>query len=247
MTGKGTEDSADGSPAANPLTKYAKEEYKDHPFVKVTDNGPVKGGSIRNIGMYNAAELTFIQGLRERVNQIAETLQEHLDRNGERPIKMPVGEVGIGLFELHIMTASFFESCSTTLGVWALQMENDLCDYILAYIQQNEEILDSVGSYQDQLVSVNEFLLEKSNMFMYLSMWSEIGILDSNLKDKLHNVRNRRNEYVHGPLALTNIEDTDEVLSIVSECVTVVNMVQEWIESELPVDEKFYSMFRGRE
>lgn len=244
MTSKEEKDRGDASPTTNPRMKYLKKEYKHHPFVKVTDNGPGKGGSVRNVGMFSAAELSFIQGLRDRVNQIAETIQEHLDRDGGRPIGMPVGEVGIGLFELHVMTASFFESCSTTLGLWALQMENDLCDDMLAYIQQDDkiDILDGVNHYQGQLVAVSEFFLEKSNMFMYLSMWLELGILNPDLKDMLHNVRERRNNYVHRPLVLTHIEDADEVISIISECITVVNLVQEWMESELPVDEGFYSI-----
>lgn len=245
MTDEGTEDGGDDAATMEPFTKYAQEEYKDDPFMKVIDNGPANGVSIRNIGMFNAVELSFIQGLRERVNQIAETIQENLDRDGGRPIEMPVGEVGIGLFELHVMAQSFFESCSTSLGIWALQMENDLCDQILGYIQENGEIdvLDDVNSYDDQVIAVNKYLLEESGMFMYQEMWSDLGILDPDLNDMLHNVRDRRNDYVHSPLSLTHIEDAAQVISIISECVTVVNSVQEWMESELPVDERFYSMF----
>jgi predicted transcriptional regulator len=200
---------------------------------------------IENLDSKNAMRLRFVEGLSERVIELAEEIQKNTIKDDGAPIEIPLGRVGVGLFEVYTMTVSFFESASWILADWALQVDVPARDDFIDFYRNESDsnVLEGCTTRDEEINAVSDYLRENGTSYEIIEMFSYANVIDADMVDTLHQVRMSRNEYIHNPLRFRQVRSDDEVLSMIAECVTVIEEVENLLQNELPVDDAFYSMF----
>jgi len=206
----------------------------------------------KNRDIENSIRLCIVHGLRDRVEELRIEIQENLDRESMHPLKMPFGEVGIGLFEIHVLSVSFFEAASLILFEWALEVDAEPTDTLLNYYRNEhhddgESILADTETRDEAIAAVSDYLQEEGAAWQYQSILLRAGIIEKDLHDRIYEVKERRNDFVHQPLSMIRINDNDEVLSCILDCIRMVDEVLDSVEEEVPTDTAFYPYFVERD
>jgi len=227
------------------MTEDTENPFGDNPGKKYfgeSEDGPT---GVANLDSKNAVRLRFIEGLSDRPIELADEIQDSIDREADRPIDIPLNRVGTGLFEMHTFTLSFFESAAWILSSWAIEAEVPVVDDFVQYFEEEsrEDFLDGVSDQDEKIEAVSEYLWEDGTAFDYMDMFYYSGVIEGSFKDLLHSVRMTRNEYVHNPLNFMEIGEVGEVLSLIADCVSAVEQTEELLNEELPVDDAFYDLF----
>lgn len=225
----------------------SKEPFGDNSGKKYIETQGDQDPIVANLDIKNAVRLRFIEGLAERAIELSEEIQENIDREASRPIEIPLGRVGTGLFELQAMTLSFYEASGWILTIWALEVEVPAVDDFIDYFRHEHwmDDLQGVSSREKEKEIVRSYLRGNGGAFEYIDMFAHAEVIDSDFQDLLHGVREDRNDFVHHPLKFMSVREGSEVLALIANCVTVVEQTEELLHSDLPIDDTFYRQFSG--
>lgn len=206
----------------------------------------------KNRDIENSIRLCIVHGLRDRVEELGNEIQENLDRESMHPLGMPFGEVATGLFEIHVLSLSFFESASLILFEWALEVDAEPTDTLLNYYRNGnhddgESILVDATTREEEIAVVSDYLQEEGAAWQYQSILLRAGIIEKDLHDRIYEVKERRNEIVHQPRSMMEIDNNDEVLSRILDCIQVVDEVLDTVKKEVPTNTAFYPYFVERD
>jgi hypothetical protein len=212
---------------------------------KVEEGDEYEPTIIKNIDSRNAVQLRFIEGLGERVEVLAKSIQDDLDQESDTPLDIPLGSVGIGLFELHAVTIAFVEASGWILTTWMMDVEEPRADTLITYYSEHDryDFLEGNKTEEEKFSAIRKHLRDGSSAYQYQQIFSQMGIIEDELNDVIHDVRMSRNDYIHNPIEFMNITDVDEVLSVISNCIRISKSVEDVMERELPVDNAFYDIF----
>lgn len=242
---KSSTDSTDLFPEID--TNVRESSQLDNPSAEKTS-----GMFTENRDVENSIRLGIVHGLRDRVAELRVEIQENLDRESIHPLNMPFGEVGIGLFEIHVLSLSFFESASLIVFEWALEVDAKPTDTLLEYYrdvhqEEGESILKDTTTREEEITIVSDYLQENGTAGQYQSILLRAGIIEKDLHDRIYKVRQRRNALVHQPTSLVEINDNDKLLSYILDCIRLVDGVLDTVEEEVPTDPAFYPYFVERD
>jgi hypothetical protein len=203
---------------------------------------------VQNRDIKNSIRLCNVHGLHDRVEELRIEIQESLDRESMHPLGMPFGDVGIGLFEIHALSLSFFEAASMILFDWALEVDAEPTDTMLSYYQNEHQyrgrnILTGSEGREEAISIVSDHIQENGTAGQYQSILLRAGIIEKELHDRIYEVREKRNEFVHQPQSMIEIDDKDKMLSCILACSQMVNQVLDTVEEEVPTNTAFYPYF----
>lgn len=55
-----------------------------------------------------------------------------------------------------------------------------------------------------------------------------------------------RNEFIHNPISLINVEDPDDILSMIVNCLHGMEGIKQMIDRELPINEGMYDSLTSK-
>jgi hypothetical protein len=224
--------------------KESEHRFENNPGKKIRKKDDEVVG-VYNADVRNAIYLRFVEGLAERVEALAKSIQDDLDQDSDTPLDIPLGSVGIGLFELHAVTISFFEASGWILTTWVMDVEETRADTLITYYSEHDyyDFLEAVDTKEEKFTAIRDYLQNDATAYDYQQILSQMGIIEQGLNDVIHDVRTSRGDYIHNPIEFMSITNVDEVLSIISNCIRISKGVENIMERELPVESAFYDMF----
>lgn len=249
---KSEEFSASG-PTTQELRELSHEEIREkygvddenHPLVKQTGRAYVK----RKVEptAENAVFYLFLQGLSGRVEQISSDVQENLDRSETTRVDLPLGEVGIDLFQIHALTISYFEASSYLIVTDKLRRPSVPIQPFVDYYDSTpwKEVVEDHMGHEETIQAIYSDLEEEANAGQYQHMLDRAGLIDSTLFDLVDNVREARNTYIHNPMLMVDIAGHKQVIEMVAMCISMITEIEELLEQELEIDWTIYKALEG--
>ncbi|WP_135304834.1 hypothetical protein [Haloarcula amylovorans] len=226
--------------------KYGVDD-EDHPLVKQTGKAHIQ----RRVEptAENAVFFLFLQGLSDSVERISSDVQENLDRGETTRVDLPLGEVGIGLFQIHALTISYFEASSYLLVTDKLRRSGVPIQPFVDYYDSTpwKEVVEDHMNHEETIQAIYSDLEEKANAGQYQHMLDRADLIDSTLFDLVDDVREARNTYIHNPMLMVEIAGHKQVIEMIAKCISVITEIEELLEQELEIDWTIYKALEGIE
>lgn len=162
-------------------------------------------------GVIRAFNLAVLDSFADEIRKEAQWIQSNLDEGESNPIESYPKESGHKVFQMHVSTISYIEAS---------------CYRILRYRIINGKIPDrgkllQWGSHEDR-ADIDETELDIESQEVEILSWAESsgvydlsralnqsGVIGDKLYNKINQIRERRNNIVHQPSALTLSEFTN--------------------------------------
>lgn len=219
------------------------EAARNNPGKKVIESDAGKP-IIKNIDVKNAAQIAFLQGIVNRIEELAEELQDEINREDRKPVGVPLGKVGTGLFELHTLTTSYVESVGEIFCQWSLETDSKHSESILNFFREREDDHDiNLSNQMTRQQEVEAILGSLSDLtaYLYIEILYFTNQINSTVNSNLHEARKTRNDFIHDPISLINIKDPDEVLLLIVNCLHGAQGIKQMLDDELPINDGMYS------
>ena len=224
------------------------EGARNNPGKEVIESG-TGGPIIMNHDVKNAARIAFLQGITSRVEQLSEELQNEVGREDQRPVGVPLDEVGAKLFELHTLTISYVESVGEIFCQWSLKVNSNHSEEILNFFREESDKHDidfsSRMTRQEEVEAIQNELPELT-AYHYIEIFHFTNQIDSVVNSNLHEARMTRNDFIHDPISLISVEDPDEVLSMIINCLHGTQAIKQMLDRDLPINDGMYDTLTSK-
>lgn len=212
--------------------------------------------TIKHVDRKNAVYIAYFDEFKIKAREIAEEIEDD-SRKYEQSESTQIHinkHTSVKLVELHSLILTYFEGIALRLLRWSMEVEHELEEYI-----QKE----SYFSREDWDESDIETIHDRVSNLDYMKALSNSGLLES--PNALHNVKSRRNDFVHDPESAMKIRTNkdrypgkklfdkigrpehlneenlgDPLPEILADCLEAINNIEAMIEQHLPVDEDIY-------
>lgn len=232
------------------------------PGKAVIDKPGVEG--ISNVDMKNAMHVGYLNLIMDRAREIIEEVQDEIRQYAQPEndqINVSPDSVSVQMIEIHSLTLTYFEGVAFQFLQWAMEVDHELESHIRnrAHFEFPTE-----GTPRGWDEEVRENFHYNIDAKTYIKGLSDAGFLND--EDPIHDVKDRRNDYVHNPEKALHLrtstdsypgsaifgqdnrpeplqeENLDEVVSdVLLDCMAALDETEDMIEKHLPVNDTIYN------
>jgi hypothetical protein len=212
--------------------------------------------TIENVGIKNTVYIAHLDGIKAKAREIAEEIQDELRKyedSEDSQIYIAGDPVATQVIELHVLTLTYFEGVAFRFLTWVMKVGDDLEKDI------QEETRYSVDQWEDS--DIENLDITTRN---YINAFTSSGVLED--AESLHNVKRRRNVFVHNPdrtMGLRTNQETypgkrlfeevgrpeklreenlnDSLIEVLTDCLEALDNIENMIDNHLPIDKDLYN------
>lgn len=233
------------------------------PGKAVIDEPGVTG--ISNVDMENAMHIAYLDFIKDRARGIGEEVQAEIRQYaqpGNDQIHVSSDSVSVQMIEMHTLTLTYFEGVAFQFLQWAMKVDHELESHIRNHAPHE---FPTEGTPRDWDEEVREDFHRDITVLSYVKGLNDADFLEND--DPIHDVKNRRNDYVHNPERARHLrtsidsypasavfdqdnrpeplqeENLGEVVSdVLLDCMAALDEVEEMIEQHLPINDTIYDI-----
>lgn len=194
----------------------------------------------------NALTVAFLDGFHQQVLRLHDELLEAREEgeDDDLPMEISFGGVGLKTYEIHSLTASYFEAAVPILCYHHFDNETEEGYRILEWMEENRDYIlddDVEDPYGSQIL--DWLSSDRCSITDMARLMDETGLLSH---DKVKRVRSHRNDFLHTPLEILHVSNWEDIIEMSERCVTVVEDVDERLFEDLEIHE-IYNMLTDRD
>lgn len=183
----------------------------------------------------DAIAIGTLEGLGSQIKDDRKEILKLLPESGGPPIKIPLGELGYKLFQIHVVTVSYIEAAGEILlRHYALNDQEWNPTGLIQWAAHEDRIGESLtesGDFDEQLSKVYKWATEKVWRLILALLQSEI--IDDGTYRQMDAVRERRNNFIHSAhtLAVNDFGDNQDIRDAIDECEYSISAMSEKLEN----------------